>query len=152
MYLGQRDRFGGSSRQQFRQERRGISRRVKSRARKMVGKRGVKTIELRGYGKITKLNLRFQNNKISAFICGSFFKICHFIFHQTLREIADEQAKKELLEYIKGKESIYPSDIADALRLPMEQVFSIVNKLFVEGRVEEVIESTAAEIVLGTIY
>ncbi len=54
-----------------------------------------------------------------------------------LREIADEQAKKELLEYINGKDSIYPSDIADALRLPMEQVFSIVNKLFVEGRVEE---------------
>ncbi len=54
-----------------------------------------------------------------------------------LREIADEQAKKELLDYIKGKYSIYPSDIADALRLPVEQVFRIVNKLFVEGRVEE---------------
>lgn len=53
-----------------------------------------------------------------------------------LREMTDEQAKKELLEYIKGKESIYPSDIADALRLPLEQVFRIVNVLFTEGRVE----------------
>ncbi len=53
-----------------------------------------------------------------------------------LREMTDEQAKKELLEYIKGKESIYPSDIADALRLPVEQVFRIVNDLFAEDRVE----------------
>ncbi len=55
-----------------------------------------------------------------------------------LREITDEQAKEELLECIKGEERIYPSDIADALRLPMEQVFRIVNNLFAEGRVEEV--------------
>lgn len=54
-----------------------------------------------------------------------------------LREITDNQAKKELLEFIKGKESIYPSDIADALRLPLEQVFRVVNKLFSEDRVEE---------------
>ncbi len=53
------------------------------------------------------------------------------------REINDERAKKELLEFIKDKESIYPSDIADALRLPLEQVFRIVNELFKEGRVEE---------------
>ncbi len=54
-----------------------------------------------------------------------------------LREIDDEQAKKELLEYIKGKESIYPSDFADALRLPLEQVFRIVNELFGEDKIEE---------------
>ncbi len=54
-----------------------------------------------------------------------------------LREMDDEQAKKELLEYIKGKESIYPSDIADVLRLPLEQVFRIVNELFGEGKIEE---------------
>jgi Arc/MetJ-type ribon-helix-helix transcriptional regulator len=54
-----------------------------------------------------------------------------------LREINDEKAKKELLEYIKGKESIYPSDIADSLRLPLEQVFRIVNELFAKGKVEE---------------
>jgi len=53
-----------------------------------------------------------------------------------LREVTDEQAKNELLEYIKGKESIYPSDIADTLRLPVEQVFRIVSALFAEGRVE----------------
>lgn len=54
-----------------------------------------------------------------------------------LREITDAEAKKELLKYIKGKESIYPSDIADALRLPLEQVFRVVNELFTESRVEE---------------
>lgn len=53
-----------------------------------------------------------------------------------LREVTDEQAKNELLDYIKGKKSIYPSDIADALRLPVEQVFRIVNALFAENRVE----------------
>jgi len=52
-----------------------------------------------------------------------------------LREITDDKAKSELLEYIKGKERIYPSDIADALRLPLEQVFKIVNMLLKEGRV-----------------
>ncbi len=54
-----------------------------------------------------------------------------------LREITDSKARKELLEFIKGKESIYPSDIADALRLPLEQVFRIVNQLFGENKVEE---------------
>ncbi len=54
-----------------------------------------------------------------------------------LREINDEHAKKELLDYIKGKERSYPSDIADALRLPMEQVFRIVNELFAEDKLEE---------------
>ncbi len=46
----------------------------------------ISIIDTRGYGKITKLNLWFQNNKISAFICGLFFKICHFIFRQTLKK------------------------------------------------------------------
>lgn len=54
-----------------------------------------------------------------------------------LREIADGEARKELLEFIKGKESVYPSDIADDLRLPLEQVFRIVNQLFGENKVEE---------------
>jgi ArsR family metal-binding transcriptional regulator len=54
-----------------------------------------------------------------------------------LRDINDKQAKKELLDYIKGKDSTYPSDIADALRLPLEQVFRIVNELFGERKVEE---------------
>jgi hypothetical protein len=43
-----------------------------------------------GYGKITKLNLRFQNNKnlrSSAFICGLFFKNCRFIFRQTISKV-----------------------------------------------------------------
>lgn len=54
-----------------------------------------------------------------------------------IREITDRQAKKEFLEYIKGKERVYPSDIANTLRLPLEQVFRIVNELFRESRVKE---------------
>ncbi len=54
-----------------------------------------------------------------------------------LRDITDGEAKNELLGFIKGKESIYPSDIADALRLPLEQVFRVVNQLFGENKVEE---------------
>ncbi len=54
-----------------------------------------------------------------------------------IREITDTEAKKELLGFIKGKESIYPSDIAESLRLPLDQVFRIVNELFREERVEE---------------
>jgi hypothetical protein len=45
---------------------------------------------IRGYGKITKPNLRFQSNKnlrLSAFICGLFFKICRFIFRQTISKV-----------------------------------------------------------------
>ncbi len=54
-----------------------------------------------------------------------------------LREIADDKAKSELLEYIKGRDRVYPSDIADALKLPLEQVFRIADKLLKEGRIEE---------------
>ncbi len=54
-----------------------------------------------------------------------------------LREITDKEAEKELLDYIKGKDGVYPSDIADALRLPLEQVFRIVNQLSTKGKVEE---------------
>lgn len=54
-----------------------------------------------------------------------------------LREIADYEAKRELMEFIKGKKSVYPSDIADALRLPLEQVFRIVTELSRKGKVEE---------------
>ncbi len=54
-----------------------------------------------------------------------------------IREIPDSDAKKEFLEYIKGKERVYPSDIANTLRLPLEQVFRIMQELFREGRVKE---------------
>lgn len=54
-----------------------------------------------------------------------------------LRDITNQQAKKEILEHIKGKPSVYPSDVADALRLPMKQVFNVVNELFAEDQVVE---------------
>ncbi len=54
-----------------------------------------------------------------------------------IREITDGEAKKEFLAYLKGKERVYPSDISNTLRLPLEQVFRIMQELFREGRVEE---------------
>ncbi len=54
-----------------------------------------------------------------------------------LREITDYEAKREMLEFIKGKKSVYPSDIADTLRLPLEQVFRILIELSNDGKVEE---------------
>ncbi len=54
-----------------------------------------------------------------------------------IREITDGLAKIELLEYIKGKKRVYPSNIANTLRLPLEQVFRITNELLGEGKVEE---------------
>ena len=46
-----------------------------------------------------------------------------------LRIVQDPEAKQDTFEHIKGKPSVYPSKVADALRLPMEQVFKVVNEL-----------------------
>ncbi|MHC1572456.1 MAG: ribbon-helix-helix domain-containing protein [Methanosarcinales archaeon] len=54
-----------------------------------------------------------------------------------LREITNKEAKQEILNYIKGKPQVYPSEVAEALRLPLEQAFEVVNELFAEDKVEE---------------
>ncbi len=85
-------------------------------------------VERQGYRSRTELVIEAIEDKIASLRGAEIME---------LRVIADEQAKKELLEYIKGKERVYPSDIADVLRLPLEQVFRIVSELFSEDRVEE---------------
>jgi len=53
-----------------------------------------------------------------------------------LRDIPREQAKKEILEYIKGKERVWADEIADALRLDLSLVNDILMELWSEGYVE----------------
>lgn len=54
-----------------------------------------------------------------------------------LRDIGEEQAKEEILEYIRGKERVASDEIADALRLDMSQVSKVLMKLWKE---EEIVE------------
>ncbi|WP_290901396.1 winged helix-turn-helix domain-containing protein, partial [Ferroglobus sp.] len=53
-----------------------------------------------------------------------------------LREIPKEQAKKEILEYIKGKDRVWADEIAEALRLDLSLVNDILMELWSEGYVE----------------
>ncbi len=53
-----------------------------------------------------------------------------------LRDIPREQAKKEILEYIKGKDRVWAGEIADALRLDLSLVNDILMELWSEGYVE----------------
>lgn len=53
-----------------------------------------------------------------------------------LRDIPREQAKKEIAEYIKGKERVWADEIADALRLDLSLVNDILMELWSEGYVE----------------
>ncbi len=53
-----------------------------------------------------------------------------------VRDIPKEQAKKEILDYIKGKERVWSDEIADALRLDLSLVNEILMELWSEGYVE----------------
>ena len=55
-----------------------------------------------------------------------------------IRNISKEEAKREILEYIKGKNKVYASDIADELRLDLSLTFEIIDELFLEEKIEEV--------------
>jgi hypothetical protein len=53
-----------------------------------------------------------------------------------VRDIPREQAKKEIVEYIRGKERVWADEIADALRLDLSLVNDILMELWSEGYVE----------------
>lgn len=55
-----------------------------------------------------------------------------------IRNISKEEAKREIIEYIKGKNKVYASDIADELRLDLSLTFEIIDELFKEEKIEEV--------------
>ncbi len=70
---------------------------------------------LRGYGKITKLicvSKTIKYLRSSAFICGLFFKICHFIFRQTLTKTEVH----ELILRIEQKDNTRIKDIHKILQ------------------------------------
>lgn len=53
-----------------------------------------------------------------------------------IRDVSKEKAKKEILDYISKNERAYASEISEDLRLDLDLVFSILNELKKEGRVE----------------
>ncbi len=53
-----------------------------------------------------------------------------------IRSVSKEQAKKEILEYIKGKDRVTTDEIANALRLDFSLVNEILIELWSEGYVE----------------
>lgn len=55
-----------------------------------------------------------------------------------VRGIPKEEARKEILKYIKRKDRVYASDIADELRLDLSLTFEIIDELFKEDALEVV--------------
>ena len=53
-----------------------------------------------------------------------------------LRDIPKEQAKKEIISFIKGKERVWADELADALRLDLTFAQDILKELWEEGYVE----------------
>ena len=53
-----------------------------------------------------------------------------------VRNVSEEKAKKEVLDYLKSNKKAYPSDVADALQLDFDMVLSIVKELISEGRIK----------------
>lgn len=53
-----------------------------------------------------------------------------------MRNVSEEKAKKEVIEYLKNNKKAYPSDIADALQLDFDIVLGVVKELIKEGRIK----------------
>jgi len=53
-----------------------------------------------------------------------------------LRDIPKEQARKEIINFITGKDRVWADEIADALRLDLAFVNDILKELWEEGYVE----------------
>lgn len=54
----------------------------------------------------------------------------------SLRDLSEEEAKKEIRAYLKGKERIRADEISDALRLDLGLVNKVLLVLWQEGEVE----------------
>lgn len=54
-----------------------------------------------------------------------------------VRNLSRARAKREILEYIRGKDLVYASDVAEALRLDLRLTFDVVDELFRERKIEE---------------
>ena len=53
-----------------------------------------------------------------------------------LRDVSEEEARKEIKEYLKGKDRIGADEVSDSLRLDLSLVNKILLALWQEGEVE----------------
>ncbi|RLI71434.1 winged helix-turn-helix domain-containing protein [Archaeoglobales archaeon] len=53
-----------------------------------------------------------------------------------IRDVSKDQAKKEIIGFIKGKDRVWADEIADSLRLDLTLVNDILMELWEEGYVE----------------
>ncbi len=53
-----------------------------------------------------------------------------------VRNVSEEKAKKEVIDYLKNNKRAYPSDVADALQMDFDMVLSIIKELIAEGRIK----------------
>lgn len=53
-----------------------------------------------------------------------------------VRNVSEERAKKEIVEYLKNNKRTYPSEIADSLQLDFDIVLGIIKELIKEGRIK----------------
>jgi len=53
-----------------------------------------------------------------------------------LRDVSGDQAKKEIIEFIKGRDRVWADEISDALRIDLSLVNDILMELWSEGYVE----------------
>lgn len=53
-----------------------------------------------------------------------------------LRDVSIKEAKKEIQQYLKGKDRVHADEIADALRLDLSLVNKVLETLWREGEVE----------------
>ena len=53
-----------------------------------------------------------------------------------LRDLSEEEAKKEIQAYLKGKDRIHADEVSEALRLDLSLVNKILLALWMEGEVE----------------
>lgn len=53
-----------------------------------------------------------------------------------IRELPRKKARKEILEYLKTKDTVYPSEIADELRIDYHLVNEILRELWEQEKIE----------------
>lgn len=54
------------------------------------------------------------------------------------RDLSEEEAKKEVKAYLKGKDRVYADEVSDALRLDLNLVNKALQALWQEGEVEPI--------------
>lgn len=89
--------------------------------------------------------LKFISNKIDSSNADAireainyYSEYLHGIEVVKPRKISDNQAAKEITEYLKGKDKVYTDEIADALNIDFDKVNKVLMNLWQKGRVEQI--------------